>query len=289
MNTTTKENKKKNLSSNTPSTTSTQNTPSTTSSTSSSLYYLPLEYRNEADRFKKPFVYEFDAEVSPLVGCKKLKFYQNDKAIGSTLWDGALVLCKYFEKLLLKEEDNKELLPKGKNVLELGAGVGVCGFISLLLLRPDFVLMTDLYQSCVDLMEKSIHRNFISSNKESELNSEVLKQKINEKISASILDWNSKSDVNKIFNKYGTFDIIIGAEIMYRPELSQTLLGIFKKFTKKGSVIYLSYGRNRTASESLFQLLEKESNDFKMMEIPRENHHHLFRRDIVDIVKIERI
>ena len=69
--------------------------------------------------------------------------------LGGIIWDGAIVLSNYLETC----EDLK-----GKRVIELGAGLGLCGFVSALGCGASEVVVTDIGEH-VELTRQNIQQN----------------------------------------------------------------------------------------------------------------------------------
>jgi len=78
------------------------------------------------------------------------------KSTGLVIWPAAEVLCRYMMAFA------KPNFFSDKNVLELGAGLGLCGMLSSLLGSPK-VVMTDRSDEVLHLLSININRNFSSS------------------------------------------------------------------------------------------------------------------------------
>ncbi|KAK1940187.1 Protein-lysine methyltransferase METTL21E [Phytophthora citrophthora] len=68
--------------------------------------------------------------------------------LGGEVWAGALILCEFLQK-------NSHDMVQGRDVIELGAGCGLCGLVAAALSAKSVVL-TDEYP---DLLEKNITKN----------------------------------------------------------------------------------------------------------------------------------
>ena len=80
---------------------------------------------------------------------------QKKKGIAHQLWPAAVILSKYIEENI--QNICGDVGPMGVNVLELGAGVGLCGLVcSALKFRK--VILTDL-PIAIDLLNTNIHLN----------------------------------------------------------------------------------------------------------------------------------
>lgn len=80
---------------------------------------------------------------------------QKKKGIAHQLWPAAVILSKYIEENI--QNICGESGPEGVSILELGAGVGLCGLVcSALKFRK--VILTDL-PIAIDLLNTNIHLN----------------------------------------------------------------------------------------------------------------------------------
>ncbi|MCP9260566.1 hypothetical protein DINM_003556 [Dirofilaria immitis] len=117
------------------------------------------------------------------------KFKISQKYIGEVscvVWDSAIVACHYFAR--------HQPFWRGKKVLELGAGTGVCSIV-LAALGAN-VVATDLSEG-IELLNRNIRGNWevIVRNKGS--------------VKAEILDWDGRCD------KSLSFDVIIMIDVIY--------------------------------------------------------------------------
>ena len=67
------------------------------------------------------FVREYETLANKILKINQIEIGD----VGCIVWDAAIVLAKYLEKQITKQE----ISIKKKNVLELGAGTGIVGFI----------------------------------------------------------------------------------------------------------------------------------------------------------------
>lgn len=113
----------------------------------------------------------------PLSGFKVIIKEKRSLGIAHQVWPAATLLCQYLEKnigIIVPSAATSEV-----NVLELGAGVGLCSiFLSLLMskIRPTFkthIIMTDLPEA-IEGLKKNISLNFKADQENIKLESEVL-------------------------------------------------------------------------------------------------------------------
>ena len=105
------------------------------------------------------------------------------------LWPAALPLCNW----LTKERVS------GKNVLELGAGVGLVAAYMLKALKPAHVFVTEYDQKHLALIEENLASNSLSDTNW---------------VSLDVLDWNkpSESALNK---RLPSLDVIVGSDLFF--------------------------------------------------------------------------
>ncbi len=142
------------------------------------------------------------------------------------LWEAAIILAEVTASL--------NLTTAGPRLLELGAGLGAPGLTAAA--RGFDVTLTDYEQVIMNFQRVSAAA--------SGLNPEF-----------AFLDWTKSTDMEP-------FDTIIGAEILFREDLLDPLLRVFKKLLKPGGKIYLAHDLRR---QTLYKFLEKAKDDYKVM------------------------
>lgn len=139
------------------------------------------------------------------------------------LWEAAMVLAYVMSRL----PD-----PQGKSVLELGAGLGAPGLAAA---ATGFdVTISDYEAIIMDFQKVSAAASGLHN------------------ITFTHLDWLNPPDL-------APFDILAGAEILFREEFFEPLLTVFKKYLKPEGLIYLAHDASR---RSLPLFLELAKNDF---------------------------
>jgi len=140
------------------------------------------------------------------------------------LWEAAMVLSYVMHQL----PD-----PKGKTVLELGAGLGAPGLAAA---AAGFdVTISDYEAMIMDFQKVSAAASGLHN------------------ITFAHLDWLNPPDL-------APFDYLIGAEILFREEFFAPLLNVFKKYLKPEGFIYLAHDATRR-SLPIFLDLAKEDFD----------------------------
>ena len=174
--------------------------------------------------------------ISVLVGNAVEDFLET----GQVLWPAAPILA-YF---LLSDPGTK--LIKGRDVIELGAGIGIPGIIAGKYARS--VVLTDHNLKVLNILSHNIMLNptcATSSGMECSSDTDC-------NISASLLDWTSSSPSNLS----ARFDVAIGADVVYAPGAAADL------FATVSAVL-------SSSSESIFILAHVSRSDAARRPRPR--------------------
>ena len=129
------------------------------------------------------------------------------------LWPSSLGLARWLW-------NNPSL--KGRNILELGAGLGLPGVAAGI--RGANVLQTDYMPDALDIARENARLNEVNN------------------LRTAVADWRE-------FHITEQFDLIIGSDILYHPDLNPYLKKIFKKNLKPdGKIIMADAGRKDSLS-----------------------------------------
>ena len=138
------------------------------------------------------------------------------------LWEAAIVLARFMVTLAPAP---------GTTVLELGAGLGAPG-LAAAALGCD-VTLSDYDQVILDFER-------VSGAASGLLNVEYC-----------MLDWLHPPEMER-------YDIILGAEVLFREEFFHPLLGVLRKAVKPDGVVYLAHDLKRKSVNPFLHLAEKE-------------------------------
>ncbi|KAL0160612.1 hypothetical protein M9458_044337 [Cirrhinus mrigala] len=134
----------------------------------------------------------------------------NRLGVAAVVWDAAVVLCMFLEM--------GKVDLKGKRVIELGAGTGLVGIVAALLAN---VTITDR-QPALEFLTANVRENVPPGQQEA--------------VRVSELTWGE----NLHLYPTGSFDLILGADIVYLEETFPALLQTLEHLSSENTVVLLS-------------------------------------------------
>ena len=160
-------------------------------------------------------------------GGKTLTFFQNwnDVGVAAVVWDAAIVLGRYLEKIAAELQ--------GKKVIELGAGTGFAGIVASLL------------GGNVTITDRKMALNVTRMNVEGNLGK-------NHFIEIEELEWGQN-----VSSFSPPFDFVLGADIVYIEETFNDLLKTLQDLCDENSVVLLSCKIRYDRDKRFFELLSK--------------------------------
>lgn len=138
------------------------------------------------------------------------------------VWDAALILADF----LVKQEPQQ-----GRQILELGAGLGFAGLCAAA--RGHQVVLTDNIPDALAFARLSIQRNNLTCAR------------------AEFLDWQTPT-------LEGRYDWIVGSDILYETENFKPLKDLFGRYLKPGGKIYLAQGIRGLGPKGFFELMKPD-------------------------------
>ena len=196
-----------------------------------------------------------------------ISIYQQDgadKGTGHTLWDGSVILSKYFDM-------NYNVI-RNYNVLELGSGCGLVG-ITLYKLGALYTLLSDL-NYCLNNLLYNVKRNCIEENPNI--------------INVTAIDWNNKNTYvypNNNGNQLN-WDIIVAADVVWIVQLIQPLVETLYNLSSFNTTIFISHQKRSEETDELF--FNSLNRYFTITTIPHQEHHPLFTNPKINIYKAKR-
>lgn len=141
------------------------------------------------------------------------------------VWESSIVLAAHLINMDIES---------GKEILEIGAGMGVVGlFLGLLRHR---VTITDYNDDALELLRMNVKHNQLDN------------------VSVRKLDWNFP-------DLTGKFDIICGSELVYNNKHTKPIIRLFKDYLKTDGTIFMSHDIERM---SMISFIETVSGQFKI-------------------------
>jgi predicted nicotinamide N-methyase len=138
------------------------------------------------------------------------------------LWEAAIVLSEFIAGMPCEP---------GTTLLELGAGLGAPGLTAA---KVGYDVTLSDYEELILDFERI---NAAASRLEN--------------VECLMLDWLNPPDMMR-------FDVILGAEILFREEFFQPLLNVLGKTLKPGGVVYLAHDIKRRSLEPFLKMAEKD-------------------------------
>ncbi|KAM3826835.1 protein-lysine N-methyltransferase EEF2KMT [Vipera latastei] len=147
---------------------------------------------------------------------------------GLVTWDAGLYLAEW-------ALENSDVF-RSRRILELGSGIGLTGIAICKACRPRDYIFSDHHEGVLQQLSENIqlngltlepdsgsHRIKASPNHQDHLDDDQVRISIKE------LDWNlvSKDELARL-----QADVILAADVVYDPEVSQHLIGVLQKFPR---------------------------------------------------------
>jgi predicted nicotinamide N-methyase len=140
------------------------------------------------------------------------------------LWEAAIVLAQFL---------GRQNFAKGTAVLELGAGLGAPGLAAAA--AGCNVTLSDYEELILDFERVSAAASKLDN------------------VECMMLDWKNPPDMKR-------YDVIVGAEILFREEFFEPLLGVMRKALKPDGVIYLAHDVRRKSLQPFLEMAQDEYN-----------------------------
>ncbi|KAI8520196.1 hypothetical protein Bbelb_034530 [Branchiostoma belcheri] len=137
-----------------------------------------------------------------------------------------------------------EVLASAETILELGSGSGLVGIAAAKLCgQPGKVVMTDHNENVLELLQENIDSNF---------------EEGEERPTCEFLDW--CMGVERFKKRYGTFDVVLGADIVYSERTIMPMLSTARTLLaeKPSSVFLLVYVGRLKVYDEMFRECSSE-------------------------------
>ncbi|XP_032087260.1 protein-lysine N-methyltransferase EEF2KMT isoform X2 [Thamnophis elegans] len=174
---------------------------------------------------------------------------------GLVTWDAGLYLAEW-------ALENSEVF-RNRRILELGSGTGLTGIAICKAFRPREYIFSDHHEGVLEQLSENIHLNGLTLEAEScshctgespnhQGHPDVDLEDDHLQISVKELDWNlvSKDELAKL-----QADVILAADVVYDPEVSQHLIGVLQKFPRDGEPeVYIAFNIRNPDTYHDFQM-----------------------------------
>ncbi|XP_013922732.1 PREDICTED: protein-lysine N-methyltransferase EEF2KMT [Thamnophis sirtalis] len=174
---------------------------------------------------------------------------------GLVTWDAGLYLAEW-------ALENSEVF-RNRRILELGSGTGLTGIAICKAFRPREYIFSDHHEGVLQQLSENIHLNGLTLEAEScshctgespnhQGHPDVDSEDDHVQISVKELDWNlvSKDELAKL-----QADVILAADVVYDPEVSQHLIGVLQKFPRDGGPeVYIAFNIRNPDTYHDFQM-----------------------------------
>lgn len=176
---------------------------------------------------------------------------------GATVWDAGILLGKY-----LAEFEGRQHMVPHTSCLSLGCGCGLSGLVASILgcdvTLTDLPNVLPLTQINIDKNKDALRTALAFAKGD---NTHVHRSKT---CVAEALDWNKDCDfVNR------TFDLILGADLMYDPKLAQPLAATVARLSTPTSTIIIAHEHRKETVDEQFTNAFRQYN-LMLHEIPRQ-------------------
>jgi predicted nicotinamide N-methyase len=197
---------------------------------------LPAEQRALFDAIKKQYKVAFEPFSVGDLRLNLLKITDLEQILGGKdplknvsefpfwirLWEAAIVLSEFVVG---------QKFAKGTSVLELGAGLGAPGLIAAACGCE--VTISDYEEMILDFERISAAASGLHN------------------VKFAMLDWLNPPEMKQ-------YDVILGAEILFRAEFFQPLLNILNKALKPGGKVFLAHDVRRKSLQPFLQIADKD-------------------------------
>lgn len=155
---------------------------------------------------------------------------------GMQVWATSLVFSRWVVKLQEQESSSFE----NKNIIEIGAGAGVPGLVSLFYTKASTVTLTDVFSHTLNNLRFNVAANLKKNPSRSYSN-----------VAVKELDWKNTETFPQ-----GSFDIVIGSDLVYDDELVDCLVTQVDHLLSASGVFYMVAGSGRQGVQTLIARLE---------------------------------
>ena len=199
--------------------------------------------------------------------------------VGAKLWQVARIMCH-------RMVEDADTMVVGKTVLEVGAGVGACGFLAGFL-GATRVVITDYVDTLLRHLKDALALNYPDSVGEDPWSRGHTSVRFldwedslhvcedTERPPPAALDGESSGTVAPGVPDTDTFDVIIGTDVLYEWPMVYSLSAAIKHRLKEGGRAYICNAvRDQAMFDALVECIESRDLVVQVDQIPPESIHH---------------
>jgi len=178
-----------------------------------------------------------------------------DAGVGCAVWDAAIIQARW-----ILENEN---VFAGKQVIELGSGVGLPGLTAAYFAAN--VVLTDHLPELVDNLKYNIE---INSNVEMDGGRLNATKDISKCTTAAYLNWHEIDQPGFDQPELELADIMLGSELTYMEKNVDPLIRVVKKYLKPDGVFYHVLSDDRTGVSTFLRKMEEDGWECHVVPVP---------------------
>lgn len=193
----------------------------------------------------------YEIPGNDVITLKESSAFISEGTTGLCSWQASKALCEFITN---NQEDFR-----GKNILELGSGVGLTGIFIGKYCEPSILVLSDCHSSVIETLKQNVELNFPKAAKVDCDNPLVsyLIDNGDSLVGVMDIDWSyiNASNLNQLIEP----DVIVGADIVYDHTLFQALLTaisyVFALTNNKCKFVLSCTERNQDTLNDFLELL----------------------------------
>ena len=202
---------------------------------------------------------------------KEAKATSDGSCTASTVWDAGIVLGAHtYERGVRALAENG---PKQSCVLDLGAGTGIVGLAAAASGAHLRVVLTDL-PSVLPLLEQNVAQNRDALG-ETEL-------------FVTSLRWDDDRELREAARRFGPFDLIVGGDLLYRPQVVTPLLTALGALAGVETTVLLAASLSHSPETIRLFSKRAEESGFVVERLDASAHAEEFTSEEVRMLRLTR-